>query len=328
MLSLRVYLDLGSANLRLQVEGKEPLEEPSLLALECSSESVRAVGSQAAALLGVPLQGVRALYPLREGLIQELPSAQALLRCYLRQLSLWRRLRVRALLPAHSTPIDRYCWRQLLLSAGAGAVELAPAPLAAALGAEVDMKLPGGFMVIDLGAGLQQYSILSQGEILLHRFWPGGGEELTRAVGEGVRREYNLLLAPAALEEVKRELLAAVGAPRQSELTVNGYDLLSGLPQERRLESRRLRGILAPFLERWAQEAQEVLRETPCELAADLVDNGLLLVGGGALLSGLGQYFQERLGLPVKVASEPGRCALAGAPLVAAASLWAESEGR
>lgn len=312
MLYSCVNLDFGSSGIRLNVDGKIAVDEPSLVAAECCSGDIKAVGSQAAELIGKSVPNFEASSPISAGRVHDFARAEALLRFFLRKVSVLRRVKVRQSLPVSASSVDIICWKQILSAAGAAESEFVSAPLAAALGAGVDMKLPGGIMVIDIGAGKTDAAVLSMGEVIVSGTTPAAGDYFDREISRVLRGSYNMSVPKGVVEQIKKEAVSACPLSVSKDLKVSGFDLTTGLPCERLISSELLSPAIADPLNEIAAAVIGVLRRTPCELSADLVDNGVVLVGGGALMSGMGQFFTERLGLPVKIAAEPRYCAAYG----------------
>ena len=321
MFFLHVDLDLGSANLRLSVDGKVVVDEPSLVAVDCNSGHIKAVGSAALDLADKPLSALSTLYPIKRGRLSDFSLAEALLRFYLGKLSPTRRLKVRVALPSSVGSVERICWQQLLDCLGVVRSSFVPSPLAASLGAGLDMDLPGGFLLVDIGHGKTEVSVLSSQEIIVSATANVGGKDFSSEIARVLRRQYNISVSANGVEAIKKNLAAAIPLEVPKEMKVNGFDLVSGLPGERLVSSSVINSCLTRPLNDITRAIQDVMLETPCELSADLVDSGLILVGGGAQIFGIDKYLQEYFSIPVKIADNPRYCSVLGCSKVGYAPL-------
>ena len=312
MFSRNVNIDLGSANIRLNIDGKTVVDEPSLVAFDCNSGAIKSVGNKAMELLGKPLQGITSTYPVGNGRVREFALTEALLRFYLRQLRGLRKLKAKVVVPSCLTSADKVCWSQLLSSLGLTSCEFIKAPLAIAIGAKVDMSLPGGIRVVDIGAGKTDIAVLSQEEIIVSGTTLTAGNDFSREIARVLRRQYNMAVSSTTLEELKRSVATAVPLEAPKEMKINGFDLVSGQPCERLISSAVVTPALSRPLNDLARAIQDVMLETPCELSADLVDNGILLAGGSTGMLGLGQFLKDHFSIPVRIAEQPQYCAVQG----------------
>ena len=316
MFFLHVNLDVGSANLRLSIDGKVVVDEPSLVAVDCNSGHVKAIGREALELVDKPLSAINAVYPIKRGRIRDFSLAEALLRFHLRKLAGARRIKALVNLPASAGNVDKVCWKQLLDCVGVVSCNFVPASLSAALGAGVDMELPGGCLIVDIGSDKTDTAVLSSNEVIVSASANVGSNDFSLEISRVLRRQYNIAVSSSVIEALKKNIASAVSLEVPREMKVSGFDLVSGLPCERLISSSVISSCLARPLADIARAIQDVMLETPCELSADLVDSGLILVGGGAQTAGIDKFLQEHFSIPVKVASDPQYCSVLGSSLV------------
>lgn len=312
MFFLHVNLDVGSANLRLSVDGKIVVDEPSLVAVDCNSGHVKAIGREALELVDKPLSAIAAVYPIKRGRIRDFSLAEALLRYYLRKLAGSRRIKALVNLPVSASNVDKICWKQLLDCVGAVSCNFVPASLSAAWGAGVDMELPGGCLIVDIGNDKTDTAVLSSNEIIVSASANVGSNDFSLEIARVLRRQYNISVSGSVIETLKKNLSSAMPLEVPREMKVSGFDLVSGLPCERSISSSVVSSCLVRPLNDIARAIQDVMLETPCELSADLVDSGLILVGGGAQTAGIDRFFQEHFSIPVKIADDPQHCVILG----------------
>ncbi len=321
MFFLHVNLDFGSANLRLSIDGKVIVDEPSLVAVDCNSGHIKAVGRAALDLADKPLAALSSVYPIKRGRIRDFSLAEALLRFHLRKLSKARRIKARVTLPASVGSVDKICWQQLFDCLGAVSCNFVPSPLAAALGAGADMDLPGGILLVDIGDGKTEVSVLSANEIIVSATANVGSGDFSAEIARVLRRQYNVSVSESVVETLKKSLASAIPLEVPKEMKINGFDLVSGLPCERLVSSSVINSCLARPLNDIVRAIQDVMLETPCELSADLVDSGILLVGGGTQTAGIDKFLQDYFSIPVKVADNPQYCSVLGCSSVEVAQI-------
>lgn len=328
MFSLRVGLDLGSANVRLNLDGKIAVDEPSLLVVNCNSREVRLIGQNALEIRGKSIPGFEALCPFEGGRVVNFAAAEALLRYILKRASRFRRCRLRFALPSSSGSVDRICLERAAQLAGAVSSEFVSSPLAAAIGAGIDMTLPGGVLIMDIGEYKTDMAVLSAGDIIASETVAVGGREFDSAISRAVRNTYKMSVMPLTAEKLKCEIASAVPLSSPKLMKVSGLDLVSGSPCEHEISSELASAALSDPLNEIVRGAAELLWRIPCELSADLCENGAVLVGGSAKLFGMGQFLRERLGIPVKIADNPEYCVALGCCSVAAARVDRAGEER
>ncbi|MBQ7529343.1 rod shape-determining protein [bacterium] len=315
MFSLRVGLDLGSSNVRINVAGKVEVEGPSLVVVDVNSREVKAVGEKAKEMLGKTLSGIEAIYPIERGRVRDFSTAEAMLRFYFRQISRVRTLDLRFVLPVTASSVDKICLIRLAKLLRSGSVEFVRSPIATVLASGVEMKQPGGLLIIDIGSGKTDISVVSLGKIITAGCVRVGGRDIGLAIARSVRKEYGLIVNQSIVDTLQSSLVSASQNGNVLERNIAGLDASSGLPSERKVSSELINPALADTMKRIANGVAEVLRRTPCELCADLLDNGAILVGGCAKMSGISQFLGDYIGIPIRVVDTPEHCACLGCSL-------------
>ena len=309
-------VDLGTANTLVFERGRGIIvSEPSVVAVDSERGDVYAVGAEAHRMIGRTPANIAATRPLRHGVIADFEVTEQMLRYFLRKAhrSRWARQRVVMCVPSGVTDVETRAVEEACLSAGAREVALIEEPIAAAIGAGLDIAQPAGNMVVDIGGGTSEVAVLSMGEIVVEASLRLGGYDLDEAIMAYVRREHNLAIGQPTAEEVKLAIGAA--GPLESELTVElrGRELVSGLPKSVSLTSEECRWALAEPVESIIEAVRDTLDRTPPELSSDILSSGILLAGGGALLHGLTQRIHDETRMPTFVADSALTCVAEGA---------------
>ncbi|MDQ7794195.1 MAG: rod shape-determining protein MreB [bacterium] len=311
-----IGIDLGTASVKVYVRGKGiVLREPSVVAIEKQSGKVVAIGTDAKEMVGRTPGNIVALRPLREGVIDHFDLALHMLKHYVGRVcgrAMLLRPRVVICVPSGVTSVERRAVLEAATQAGARRTYLIEEPLAAALGAGIDIGPPSGSMVVDIGGGTSDIAVLSLGGIVHSISIRVGGDRFDESLIRHVRREHNLLIGERTAEEVKIEVATAFPDGRAEQAEVRGRDLVTGLPRTIIMTSEECRQALEEPLQAVLVAVREVLEATPPELAADIIDRGMMLTGGGALLHGLDRYLAESVGVPVLVAEDPISCVALG----------------
>jgi rod shape-determining protein MreB len=315
-----IGVDLGTASVLVYVKGKGiVMKEPSVIAIERDSGNIIAVGEDARQMLGRTPGTIIAMRPMREGVIADYDVTEKMLRYFIEKAvgrHFFFRPRVMVCIPSGVTSVEERAARQAAIQAGARQAYLIEEPLAAALGAGVDISEASGNMVIDVGGGTTDIAILSLGGIVCSKSLRVGGDKFDEAIIRHIRKEYNLMVGERTAEELKIGIgTAYIQGKRdpKEEMDVRGRDLLSGLPKTVSVTSAVVVQALQEPLEQVMSSVKEVLERTPPELSADIVDKGILLTGGGVLLHGFDMLLTERTGLPVHIADDPISCVALGA---------------
>ncbi len=312
-----VGIDLGTANTLVYVRGKGVVvREPSVVAVDQQSGQMLAFGEEAYRMLGRTPGHIMATRPMRDGVIADYAVTEAMLRHYVAKAigrhSLFRP-RLMVCVPSGITTVERRAVVEAATQAGARRTYLIEEPLAAALGAGIDISQPTGNMVLDIGGGTTDIAVLSLNGIVLSTSVRVGGDSLNDAVIRWVKREHNLLIGERTAEEVKIRVGTALDNPQgRGEVDVRGRDLVTGLPKTITVKSRDAHGAMEDQLREMVDLVRSVLERTPPELSSDVLDHGLVMTGGGALLHGLDQLIADETGIPVTVAEDALSCVAIG----------------
>ena len=307
-------LDLGTGWLRLGVRGKEQtLEEPNLVAIDKVTTEIVAVGAQALEMLGRAPERIRVVRPWRNGVVSDYDAAEAYLRYQLfTRLKLSSKPALLLGLPLDASEVEAKAATELMREAGAGSVCLLPSLVLGAVGAGLPVLEAQGHLVLDLGAGTAEAAVLSLGGVVSQRCLRRGGLELDRALADYLRLKRFLLVGERSLEELKRSVASADLEKLSQRANVRGRDLVTGLPREISVSSEELMPVLAPMLLTITDLVLQTMEQTPPELLAYVLEQGLTMCGGVASLPGLDAYLSKAAGINCAVPAEPQRCGLLG----------------
>lgn len=314
-------IDLGTVNTVIYVRDRGiVLNEPSVVALETRQgvRRVKVVGNEAKLMMGKTPAGIEAIRPLRDGVIADLDIAEQMIRHFVdKALGGGRHSRGRAIIicvPSGSTMVERRALRDAASNAGAASVRLIEEPLAAAIGADLPVTEPRGAMVVDIGGGTTEVAVLSLSGIAYSGSARIGGDRMDDAIASHIRRTHNLLIGEATAERVKCQIGAATEPDGEGiMLRVKGRDLVNGRPAEVQISETEIARALADPVAQIIAAVRAALEQTPPELSADIIDEGITLSGGGALLRRLDEALMEATGLPVRIADSPLTCVALGA---------------
>ena len=320
LLSADMAIDLGTANTLVYVKGKGiVLNEPSVVAIEeiRGKKQVKAVGNEAKRMLGRTPGNISAIRPMSEGVIADFEIAEEMIKYFIRKVHN-RRSFVSPLIiicvPSGATAVERRAIQESADAAGAGKVRLIEEPMAAAIGADLPVTEPTGSMVVDIGGGTTEVAVLSLGGIVYARSVRVGGDKMDAAIVSYIRRTHNLLVGESSAERIKKEIGSACPPARGEgrSVAIRGRDLMNGVPKEIVITERQIAEGLSDPVSQIVEAVKVALENTAPELAADIVDTGIVLTGGGALLNNLDQVLREATGLPVTVAENPLACVVKG----------------
>jgi len=304
-----IGIDLGTANTLIYVKDHGiVLREPSVVAVKAGTNEVLAVGDDAKRMLGRTPGNIVAIRPLRDGVIADFEVTEAMLRHFIRKVNNNRRgsnPRVVIAIPSGITEVERRAVRESAEAAGAREVYLIEEPMAAAIGVGLPVQDAAGNMIVDIGGGTTEVALISLSGIVYSRSVRTAGDELDEANIQYMKRAYNLMIGERTAEDIKIRIGSAASLPKETSMEVKGRDLVSGLPKTITITSQEVREAMAEPLATIVDAVRTTLERCPPELAADLVDRGLVLAGGGALLRGLDKRLREETGLPVHVAEDP-----------------------
>jgi rod shape-determining protein MreB len=319
-LSADMAIDLGTANTLVYVKGKDiVLNEPSVVAIADvkGKKQVLAVGEEAKQMLGRTPGNIQAIRPLRDGVIADFEVAEDMIKYFIRKVHNRRSFAsplIVVCVPSGSTAVERRAIQESAEAAGARKVFLIEEPMAAAIGAGLPVTEPTGSMVVDIGGGTTEVAVLSLGGIVYSRSVRVGGDKMNEAIIAYIRRNHNLLVGEGSAERIKEEIGSAC-PPEEGEgrsMEIKGRDLMNGVPKELMITERQIAESLAEPVSAIIEAVKAALEHTEPELAADIVDKGIVLTGGGALLSNMDFVLRYATGLPVSIAEEPLSCVVLG----------------
>ncbi|MDR2525304.1 MAG: rod shape-determining protein [Oscillospiraceae bacterium] len=315
MPGLQIGIDLGTTSILIYVRGKGiVLHEASVAALDSATGDVLAVGNRVASMVGRSPDSLRIVHPMRDGVISDFTVIQAMLGYYIRRLCGNRVFKpsVMICMPASVTGLERGAILELAIAAGAGRACLVEEPLAAALGAGMNVAYRGGQMIVDIGGGTTDVAILTMGTMALSRSAKVAGNALSEAVQRHLRRERNVLIGDPTAEEIKRKVGCARLRSAELAVYVKGQSYITHLPAKIEITSSECYLAMRERLEAMVRVMQRTLEETPPEMAGDIAEQGVVLTGGGALLRDLDVMLHERTGLKIRTAKNPVSCVAAG----------------
>lgn len=314
--SLDIGIDLGTANILVYVKGKGiVLKEPSVVAIDKVKNKVLAVGDEAREMLGRSPGSIQAIRPLKEGVIANYTVTQKLLAYVINKVagkSMFFKPRVMTCVPIGITSVEKRAVMEATTQGGASKTYLIEEPLAAALGAGIDISVPRGNMVVDVGGGTTDIAVLSLGGIVVDASIRIGGDHFDECIVKYVKKEHNVSIGERTAEEIKMKVATVSKNGRNESITVRGRDLVTGLPTTFSVNSAECREALEDAIASLMSTVRSVLEKCPPELAADIVDNGIYMTGGGALLDGLAEVVQNETGITTHVAENPLDCVALG----------------
>ncbi len=305
-------IDLGTANTCVYVKGQGiVLREPSVVAVKNDSRGnsvVLAVGQDAKRMLGRTPGNIQAIRPMKDGVIADFEVTEAMLRHFISKVHNSRRLvrpRIMICVPTGITQVEKRAVKESAQSAGAREVYLIEEPMAAAIGANLPIQEPTSNMVVDIGGGTTEVAVISLSGIVYSRSVRVGGDKMDESIMTHVKRKYNMLIGESSAEEIKIKIASAYPMDPEQQIEVKGRDLVTGIPQNIIITSEEVRKAISEQVDSIVQAVRIALEQTPPELAADIVDRGIVLTGGGALLKGLDQLLREETSLPITVVDDP-----------------------
>lgn len=309
-------IDLGTVNTLLYIKGKGiVVREPSVVAIDKTGGGVLAVGNQAQEMLGRTPENITAICPMRDGVIAEYNIAQAMIKSLIKKAvgksgGIFKP-RVIVCVPSGITEVERRAVEEAVMQSGAKSVYLIEEPMAAAIGAGLPVDKPIGSMVVDIGGGTTEVAIISLSGIVVSRTLRMAGNFLDSSIVSYIKRNYGLAIGDRTAEDIKFELASAT-LKSDGLYDVKGRDIVSGLPKNITVSSAEVRDAISPGIKEISAAIKETLEETPPELAADIIENGIVLTGGGALIKNIDTYISEEIGIPVHVCDNPLDCVAIG----------------
>lgn len=311
-----VGIDLGTSNILVTLKGKGVvLKEPAVVATDIKTGNILATGFEAKEMLGRTPENIRAVRPMNDGVIADYTATRLLLRNILKKVNQKynsRRPRAVVGVPYGITEVEERAVEESTLFAGAREVYLLEEPMAAAIGAGLHVEEPSGSMIVDLGAGTTEVAVISLGGIVVCNSIRVAGDELDEDIINYIKKEHNVSIGYTTAEEIKIEIGCASPLMSEESMEIRGRDLTTGLPKNITITSKQILSALKESVQRIVEAVKLTLERTPPELAADLVEKGIVLSGGGALLKNLDKLLSEETNMPVYIADEPLECVVRG----------------
>lgn len=316
MFTRDIGIDLGTANTLVCVKGKGIImREPSVVAYDVRNDAVRAVGTMAKEMIGRTPGSIVAVRPLKNGVIADFDVTAAMLKRFIKSAlkgSLFSRVRIIICVPAGVTEVESRAVYDAAKQAGATEVDLIEEPMAAAIGAGLPVQEAAGCMVVDIGGGTSEVAVISLGDIVTAQSVRVAGDDLDESIINYIRKKHNLLIGERTAEQIKVEIGSAVPYDEETSVEVKGRNLIDGLPKTILISSAEVREAMADTVSQIINTVRTTLEKTPPELSADIMDKGITLTGGGALLRGLADLLSEETGMPVTVAANAIDCVVKG----------------
>lgn len=319
MFSKDIGIDLGTANTLVYMRGKGIIiREPSVVAVDVKMDRVRYVGQEAKDVIGRTPGSIVAVRPLKDGVIADFDMTTSMLQEFIRKALKGRafagsRVRVIICIPSGVTAVEHRAVKEATQNAGAKRVSIIEEPMAAAIGAGLPVAEPTGSMIVDIGGGTSEVAVISLGGIVTSRSVRVAGDEFDSSIINYIKKKYNLLIGERTAENIKIAIGSAYPyADNEPSMDIKGRNLLNGLPENITVTSEEIREALSEPLSHVIEAIKVTLEKTPPELAADIIDQGIMLAGGGALLKGLDLLIHAETGMPVKVAERPLDCVADG----------------
>lgn len=316
MLSKDIGIDLGTANVLIYVKGRGiVLDEPSVVAMESNTKRVLAVGEEARRMVGRTPGNIVATRPMRDGVIADFEITEIMLRYFISKIGgakWYSHPRILICAPSNITSVEQKAIREAAEHCGAKEVYMEEEPKVAAIGAGMDIFEPSGNMVVDIGGGTTDVAVISMGDIVTSSSLKIAGDKFDSSIMKYIKNKYKLMIGERTSEEIKVRIGTVHPDGRREEMDIRGRDMVTGLPQTVTIHSMEIREALSEDVSAIVASAKTVLERTPPELSADIIDRGVIVTGGGALLHGLDELLSEELLVPVLVAEDPMHCVVNG----------------
>jgi rod shape-determining protein MreB len=304
-----IGIDLGTANTLVYVKDRGiVLREPSVVAVQSGTKRILAVGDEAKRMLGRTPGNIVAIRPMKAGVIADFEITEAMLRYFIKKIHNRRKMvrpRIIIAVPSDITEVEKRAVKDSATHAGAREVFLIEEPMAAAIGVGLPVQEPAGNMIVDIGGGTTEVALISLAGIVFSRTVRVGGDEMDECIVQYMKRVYNLMIGERTAEEIKMTMGSAYPVEEETSIEVKGRDLVAGLPKTLTITSEEIREALQEPISSIVDAIRITLERCPPELSADLVDRGMILAGGGALLAGMDKLIAEQTGLPVHLADDP-----------------------
>lgn len=311
-----IGIDLGTSNTLVYLKGKGIiLREPSVVAYDVRNDAVRAVGTEAKEMIGRTPGSIVAVRPLKHGVIADYEVTAAMLKRFIKEAlkgSLISKVRVVICVPAGVTEVEARAVQGVLKQAGASDIDIIEEPMAAAVGADLPVWDAKGCMVADIGGGTTEVAVISFGDIVTAQSIRTAGDDLDEAIIGYIRRKYNLLIGERTAEQIKIEIGSALPYEGEKTVEIKGRNLLDGLPKNIVISSQEVREAMSDTIDVIVETIRTTLEKTPPELSADIIESGITLTGGSAMLRGLAELIESQTNMPVRVAENPIDCVVVG----------------
>ena len=316
MFTTDIGIDLGTANTLICVKGKGIImREPSVVAYDIRSDAVRAVGTEAKEMIGRTPGSIVAVRPLKDGVIADFDVTAAMLKRFIRQAlrgSLFSRVRVVICVPSGVTEVESRAVWDAVKQAGAVDIDIVEEPMAAAVGAGLPVKDAAGNMVVDIGGGTSEVAVISLGDIVTAQSIRIAGDDLDESIINYIRKKHSLLIGERTAEQIKIEIGSVLPYEGETSIEIKGRNLVDGLPKNVIITSEEVRDAMFDTVMQIVDNIRLTLEKTPPELASDIIERGITLTGGGALLRGFAELVSRETGMPVSVAANPLDCVVIG----------------
>lgn len=317
MFTRDIGVDLGTANTLVCVKGKGIImREPSVVAYDIRNDAVRAVGKEAKEMIGRTPGSIVAVRPLKDGVIADFDVTAAMLKRFVSEAlkgSLFSRVRMVICIPTGVTEVESRAVYDAAKQAGAYDVDLVEEPMAAAVGAGLPVQEATGNMIVDIGGGTSEIAVISLGDIVTAQSLRIAGDDLDEAIINYMRKKHNLLIGERTAEQIKIDIGSAKPYEDETSIEIKGRNVVDGLPKNVTITSAEIRGAMLDTISQIIDAIRSTLEKTPPELSADIIDTGITLTGGTALLRGLAELIAEETGMPVSIAANPLDCVVLGA---------------
>ena len=314
--SMDIGIDLGTANILVALKGKGiVLQEPSVVAVNKKTGNIVATGEEAKEMLGRTPANINAIRPLKDGVIADFTATGLMLKGVIEKVSKRYNIgrpRVVVGIPSEITEVEKRAVEEAVLGAGAREVYLIEEPMAAAIGSGMDISEPSGNMIVDIGGGTTEVAVISLGGIVVCRSIKIAGDDLDEDIVRFIRKEKNMVIGETTGENIKKQVACALPLMTDEKIEVKGRDLLTGLPRTEIISSSQIQIAVSDSINRILDIVKYTLERTPPELASDIMEKGIVLAGGGALIKNLDKRISERVGMPVFIANEPLNCVVKG----------------
>jgi rod shape-determining protein MreB len=304
-----IGIDLGTASILVYVKGKGVvLKEPSVVAIDSDTKQIKAIGEEARLMLGRTPDNIRAIRPLRQGVISDYSVTEKMLKHFIQKAigkRTFKKPRISVCVPSAATEVEKKAVEDATIQAGAREVAIIEEPIAAAIGAGIDITRPCGNMIVDIGGGTTDIAVISLGGTVVSTSVKTAGDDFDEAIVRYMRKKHNLLIGERTAEEIKINIGTAYTLPETTTLDIRGRNLVTGLPKTVTVTSEETMEALREPTSQIVEAVHSVLEKTPPELAADIADRGIVLTGGGCLLHGLEELIEEKTGINTMTAEDP-----------------------